>query len=85
MRLARHAIDADRFGFQSQAEIVDESGNARVLHTGIRFELISRDDGTRTDEFDLAGNIELATLLSELRRHPEQFIISLFAAHLWLI
>ena len=85
MRLAGHAIDANRFGFQSQAKIVDESGNARILHAGIRLELISRHHWTRTDEFDLAGNVELATLLSELRRHPEQFIISLFAAHLWLI
>ena len=85
MGLARHAIDANRFGFESETKIIDQSCYSRILDAGIRLEFVSRDHGAGTDEFDLAGDIEFAALLGQLRRHAEQFIVRLLAPHLRFI
>ena len=79
VRLARHAIDANRFGFERQTKIVNERYDARVLHARIGFEFVSGDNRTGTDVFDLAGDIELFALFGETRGEAEQFGIGLFA------
>ena len=82
MWFARHAVDANRLGLQSQTEIVNQAGNARILDARIGLELVSRHHRTRADELDLASDVEFAALLSQTRGHVQQFIVGLFATHL---
>ena len=34
VRFAGHAIDANRFSFEREAQIIDQPGHARILHPG---------------------------------------------------
>src|SRR6266496_3688686 len=80
MRLTRHAVDADGFGFQCQAKIINQTSNPGILHSGIGLKFIGSHDRTGTDVLDLTGDIELAAFLSQAGRHVEQFIVGLLAA-----
>ena len=72
-RLARNAIDQHRFRLHRQAEIVREPRDLRVLHAGVRLELVRRDDWTRVNLHDRAFDRKLAALLLEETRGIHQF------------
>ena len=61
-RLARNPVDQNGFGAHGQAQIVGKVRDLRVLHPCVRFEFISRHDGTRMDLHDAALDREFATL-----------------------
>ena len=67
VRLAGHAVDADRLGLEREAEVVDESGDARVLDAGVGLELVGGDDRAGADVLDLARDVELLALLGDAR------------------
>jgi hypothetical protein len=53
---ARHALDQNALGFQRQAEIVGEIGDAAVLDSGFRLEFERRDHRAGIDLRDLPVN-----------------------------
>ena len=79
VRFTRHAIDANRLGFQRQTQIVNQRNNARVFHARIGFELVGGDHRTGTDVFDLTGDIKLFALFSQPCGQTQQFSVGLFA------
>src|ERR1043166_4390979 len=85
MRLARHAIDADRFGLQRQAKIINQAGYARVLHSWVWFEFVGCNYRSGADVFDLAGDVELAALFGEFGCHTQEFVVRLLTTHLRLV
>src|SRR5262245_9821294 len=82
VRLARHAIDADRFGLQRQAKIINQTGYARVLHSWVRFEFVGCNYRSGADVFDLAGDVELAALFGEFGCHTQELVVGLLTTHL---
>ena len=54
VRFAGHAVNADGFGFERETEVVNQTGDARILDAGVGLELVSRDDGAGADVLDFA-------------------------------
>ena len=73
--LSGNAIDANRFGFKREAEVVAESGDLRVLDAGFGLELERGDDRTRMNLLDRAHNFKLGGLLLEQRGARPQFAL----------
>ena len=72
--LAGHALDQNALGFQREAKIVAEIGDAAVLDPGFGLELERRDDRSRIDLRDLSVNLELGVLLGEHLRQQLEFV-----------
>ena len=62
---AGHALDQDGLGGHGEAEVVGETGDARVLDAGVGTELEGGDDGAGIDLRDLAIDAELGALLHQ--------------------
>ena len=77
---AGNAIDAHRFGFEREAEIVAEPGDFRVLDSGFGLELERGHDRAGMDLLHRADNFKFGGLLLEQRRARPQFLFVDFAA-----
>ena len=73
-RLARHALDQNALGFQRQAQIVGEVGDAAVLDAGFGLVLERRDHRAGIDLRDLSVHVELGVFFREHLRQQLQFV-----------
>ena len=80
MRLAGQAVNAYRLRFERDAEVVNESGDARVLDAGVGLELVCGDDGAGADVLYLSGDVELLALLRDALRNLQKLLVGLLAA-----
>jgi len=67
-RFAGHAFDENAFGSHGEAEIVGQTSHARVLHAGLRLELVGSDHRSGVDLYNLAADIELGTFFDQNAR-----------------
>ena len=72
--LAGNAIDADRFRFKRQTQIVAEAGDPRVLHARFRLEFECRDDRARVNLLDRADRLRIPRFLFDKPRSFAQFV-----------
>ena len=72
--LARHALDQNALGFQRQAEVVGEIGDAAVLDAGFGLELECRDHRAGIDLRHLSVDVELRVLFREHLGQQLQFV-----------
>jgi hypothetical protein len=59
---AADAVDTDRLRLQGQGEVVGQADDLRVLHSGVRLELVGRDHGAGMDLDHRAHDPELRRL-----------------------
>ena len=73
--LPGNAVNAHRFGFERQAQIVAESGDLRVLDAGFGLELERGDDRAGMNLLDGAHDFEFGGLLLQQRGARPQFAL----------
>ena len=71
-------FDANRFGFQSQAQIFGEADDAAVLDPGVGLELERGDDGAGVYAVYVARHGKLFALFGEYRSPLAQLLFGLF-------
>ena len=72
--LARHALDQNALGFEREAKIVAEIGDAAVLDSGFGLELERGDDRAGIDLGDLPVNLELGIFFGQHLRQQLEFV-----------
>ena len=79
---AGDALDEDRFGLQSEAQILSEADNAAVLDACFRLEFEGGNDRARVDLTDAALYVELHALCFNCTRAVLQLFLIKFVAAL---
>ena len=73
-RFSRHALNQNALRAHRQAQVVGEAGDAAVLHSRFRLELVGGDNRPRIDLRDVSGYIELGTLSRQHGRRHFEFV-----------